>query len=185
MLIIEYALAKKYAHAFLNIYKKKFNPEYVKKLEEFALFLNKNHFFQATLSIPSIPLSKKQEIVERISQKLNLSPCIKKLILVLLNHGRIELINNIFSKILLLYKQYQNEQFFIVDSSHELTQKEKNKITDFIKSKVDSHLIMSFNIDQTLISGIRIKSDNFLLEHSIAKQLKIIKQTLLRQEKLC
>lgn len=185
MIVVEEQISKKYAQAFINNYAHDFTPTYIARVKALATFLSKdNNLFQATLSLPSLPLEKKQEFVERLAKKLSLQPYTKKLFLVVLLHGRIDLIGRILHNIVVLYGRTQNEQQFTVSTSHELTTEEKQNIINFITQHVPAQLIVCFTVDPTLICGIRIKSDSFLLERSIAKQLRNLKQLLLRQDEL-
>lgn len=182
MFVVEGAIAKKYARAFIDVYSDVLTPSYLKRLEVLISFLDKNRFFQATLSIPTLSLDVKKKFIERVVKDLSLSVYTKKLMLVLLSHGRIELIGRVLKKIILIYKQQNHEEYFTVSSSHLLLANEQDSVISFIKRRSSEKVNVSFIIDKTLIGGIRIKSDNHLWECSIKMRIQRLKRVLLRQE---
>lgn len=184
MLIVKDIIAKKYALAFLHVYKAECDNLYIEKLAIFTKFISSSKIFQAILSRPSLPITKKKQIVELMAEKLGLRPCTKKLVLLLLKEKRIELLVDICKKILLLYKKQQNVEHFEITSSHKLLTEEEKIITEFIASQVSIKINANFTVDTSLISGIKIKSDTFIWERSINKQLQKIEQKLLRREEL-
>lgn len=184
MIVLESQLAKKYAVAFLNVHAEDCFPEHEAGLIKFEQFVSTQKIFQATLSLPSLSLEKKEEIINQVAQKLQLPPCIERLPLILLKHKRLDLLNSILKKIMLLYKQREKQHHFHVSTSHELATEEKEAVIKFIKTFVKNNVATSFDIDKMLISGIRIKGTKFLWERSIAKQLRDIERTILRREEL-
>lgn len=184
MLVLESKLAKKYARAFLNVYPQECTPQLLQKVEAFIAFLTATPLYLTMLSLPSIELSQKQSVVAQTVATFHLQPCTQSLLFLLLQQKRIELLPKILQKILFLAKQERDEESFTITSSHPLTGEEKNTVINFIKKHILKKIITTFTTDTSLISGIQIKSDTLLWERSIAKQLRNIKQMVLRQEEL-
>lgn len=184
MIVSESKLAKKYATAFLNVCKKEGHTVHTEILSTFANFVTSNKVFQATLSLPSLSYDKKTEIIELVTKKLQLSSSLKKLIFLLLKDKRIDLLGIVLRKILLLHRQQQQKHHFHVSTSHKISDSEKEAILNFIKTLVSNKVTASFDVDITLLSGIKIKGNTFLWERSIAKQLRKIEQKILRREEL-
>jgi len=182
MILADTRLVKKYATAFLNACKKEKRSVHVEIISTFENFVTANKVFQATLDLPSLSIDKKHETIEFVSKKLQLSPCLKRLTFLLLNHKRIYLLDEILRTILLLQTQQKQKHHFNVYTSHKISETEKNKIINFIKKTVSNDVTASFDIDITLISGLKIKGDTFLWERSIAKKLRDIEQKILRRE---
>ena len=182
MIVLESQLAKKYASAFLNVCEKENHEVHLEIVSTFYDFITSNKVFQAILNLPSISIEKKHAIIEHVSQKLYLCKNINRLVFLLLEDKRIDMLGEILKKIILLRKQKLKEHHFFVSVSHEVTEKEKNQILKFIKSLVDTEVTASFIVDVSLIGGIKIKGNTFLWERSIEKQLREIEQTILRRE---
>ncbi len=174
-------LAKKYAVAFLNIFSNEISDKNLEKWIELKKFFKKNRMIYIYLRIPSIPYLTKQKALVRISQALDLNRPITKMMLLLLDHNRIELFDFVLDKIILLYRKKVNSKLFKVSSSHDLTEREKEAVTEFIKSIWHGGVWTEFVKDEKLIAGLRIQSLTFLWERSIAKQLRNVKRSIFKQ----
>ena len=182
MNVEESLIAKKYALAFLNVYFQELSAEYSKKLTALKKFVKQNKIFYATLILPALPLTTKQNLLKKILNALGLGNPTFILIFVLLNHGRIELLEKVLTQILFNYKKGLNVQHFTINSSHNLTASEKQKLIKFTNNLSPTKTEINFELAPQLISGIKIKSETLLWERSIAKQLRNIKKSILRQE---
>ncbi|MCF7799747.1 ATP synthase F1 subunit delta [Candidatus Babeliales bacterium] len=172
-------IAKRYATAFLNLYINELTENDVLTISKLANFLMENRQFYVYLSIPSISYLIKQKALNRVAQELNLNKSLKKLMFVVLDHGRIDILDKILKQIDSCYKIIKNIEMFTVTSSHEITESEKNKILEFIKKETKATVEAKFLIDKNLICGFRIKSYKFLWERSISKQLQDVKKFIL------
>lgn len=182
MIVLESKIAKKYARAFLNVYKDECTSEYIDTLVTFSDFISRNRLLEATLTLPSLSMEKKVSIVDSIAQKLYLSDGMKNLIFLLLKSKRIDLLVEIVKQILFLYMEKEKKYYFKVTTSHEISEKERDKVLEFINKNVKNHITASFFVDKSLISGIKIEGNTLLWERSIARQLRKIEQRLLRRE---
>ena len=174
-------IAKKYAVAFLNVFYSEISNNNLEKWIKLKKFLYKNKLFYVYLRIPSISYFTKQKVLVRVAQALELGKPITKMMLLLLDHGRIELLDLVLDKIIALYRKKINVREFKVSSSHDITDDEKKAIIEFIKSISNSGVLAEFVTDESLIAGLRIKSLTFLWERSIAKQLRSVKRSIFKQ----
>lgn len=181
MLISPRVLAKKYAIAFVDVYRCEFCDDFLNGLSALNLFLKKNRYLYVYLMIPSVSLDIKKKVLDTLSKTFNLSNGMKKLIGVLLEHDRIEILDKVVIQIIRYYRKQVGEEFFRVSSSHELGEKEKETVIKFIKHHSKNKVKAKFFIDERLIVGLRIKSNTFLWERSISKQLRDVKQFMFRQ----
>jgi len=182
MLIEKSNTIKKFATAFINNYEKEINKDYIDKIENLIGCLKENKILLAIISRPSLSEEKKDEIIDSISKKLPISTQIKKLIYVLIHKSKTDLLIGILKKIILIHKQKTGIQKFLISTSHELDEPQKNKVAKFLESKIGNAIEISFRIDKSLISGIKIKSPTILLEHSVSKKIREFKKILLREE---
>ena len=175
----EERLAKKYACAFLTLYKQEL-PEHQEKLESLDQFLSSQRLPYVVLCLPTISYDQKKNILNRIIQEFSLPIQYKKLFYTLLEHKRIPLLARSIRIINQLINQYKNKELFLVRASHELLPEEQNKIIRFIQSHVTTHITVTFQTDIRLINGLRITSKRYLWERSIQKELHSIMQTTLQ-----
>ncbi len=174
-------IAKRYAVAFLNIFEKELSEDNLKKWQALVCFLQKNTLFYVYLRIPVISRLTKQKALIRVAQSFDLKKPIVKMIMLLLDHGRIEILDKVLMYIILLYRRRLNTKLFRITSSHGLNEQEKKIIIDFTKTISKSNVEAEFVVNEKLIVGLRIQSLTFLWERSISKQLRGVKRSVFKQ----
>jgi ATP synthase F1 delta subunit len=184
MIVLESKLAKKYATAFLNVYGERCTPEYFENIKKLLKFIQTNNVFQAILNLPSLTIKNRKEIVDFVSNKLNLQEPIKKLVMVLLKKKRIDLLGEVLKKILLIQSDKEKKHHFEVTTSHEINEKEKTSIKKFIQNLIKTNVTASFKTDKSLIVGIKIEGNKYLWERSLSKKLRDIEQKILLREEI-
>lgn len=184
MIIASGKLIKKYATAFLRTLKNEQRDLHIEIITAYENFVSRNKVFQATLELPSFTIEKKHELIELVAKKIQISPELKKLTLLLLKDKRIHLLGGVLKKILQLHKESEQQHHFHVSTSHKISQSEQKIILNFIKKTIDNNITASFDIDVSLLSGIKIRSNTLFWERSIAKKLREIEQKITRREDL-
>ncbi|KKP24236.1 MAG: ATP synthase subunit delta [candidate division TM6 bacterium GW2011_GWF2_28_16] len=174
-------ITKKYASAFLNVFSDQIKDNNLSGWIKLKNFLSKNKFFYIYLHIPTISHLTKQKALIRVAQALDLQKPIIKMMFVLLEHNRIEMLDKVLNNIIILYRQKINTKLFKVTSPYNLNEFEQKIILDFTKSIAKCNVDAEFIIDKKLIAGLRIQSLTFLWERSVAKQLRGIKRSVFKQ----
>ncbi len=174
-------IAKKYAIAFLNLFFDEITDTYVHRLLSLDEFLKKNKSFYIYLGIPTIPYLVKQKALNRLAQVFEFNKPLRRLMFLLLDQGRIEILDKVIEKIVVIYRQRKNIELFKISSSHQMTELEKDNVIKFVKYIAKGGVITDFIVDEKLIAGLRIQSNTFLWERSIAKQLRDIKRSIFKQ----
>lgn len=174
-------LAGRYANAFLDLHINSISEDDLGRLAKFKRFLKRNRVFYVCLRLPTIEFSKKEKILKDVFKLFSLPEYFEKLITVLLNSFRIELLDKIIDKIIIFYRQRKNISFFDVFTSHKISDFEREKIIKFIKSISTGKVVADFKVNEKLIAGFRIQSSILLWERSIAKQLRDVKRSVFKQ----
>lgn len=171
MRVDENIIAKKYARAYLNLYAQEFSKEDLQKFSALEQFFKVHQDLYVFLRITTIPKAVKEEAFRKITKAFGIDTHVEKLMKLLLTHGRIEILNKVLRQIRYCYKRQFNIETLMVTTSHPLTKSEQVKVKQFIASQSDATLMTTFNVDPSLIIGIRIESMTFLWERSIKKIL--------------
>lgn len=167
-------IAKKYAKAFLKLYNSHLDERQITYAEEFISFLtsHKRALFYASF----IPQSEEiKNIFSKYFKEFKLLEIWLKLIDILQNHKRLDLLPLVFNNIIKFYNQNQKIYSITVASSIPLTENGKIPIINFLKEKIGSKVKINFIVDKSLIAGIKIYNDTLRWEYSIAKQIKLLK----------
>lgn len=181
MNVKESVMAKKYANAFVNLYFDEFTDTFLRKLTNLADFFKKNRYAYVYLRIPTISRRVKTEALDKIASAFKLEIEIKKLMYALLDNDRISILDTVLNYIQVVYRFREGIEIFKSISSHPLAQEEKEKVKLFIKNNTKNKILIKFLVDEKLIIGLRIQSNDFLWERSIEKQLNDIKKFMLRR----
>jgi ATP synthase F1 delta subunit len=165
----------------LNLFFDEISGDCIKKLEKLETFLKQNKLFFVYLRIPSIPFQVKQEALNKFSNFYDFCEPCRRLMFVLLKQGRIDFLDEIVSKILILYRIRKKIQLFKISTSHPLEEKEKERVIRFVKGLASGEVVCKFLVDAKIIAGMRIQSETFLWERSVAKQLRDVKRSIFKQ----
>lgn len=181
MYVSQNVIAKKYATAFVNLYINEFTDIFLSKITDLASFFKRNRYAYIYVRIPSIPRKVKVEALDKIASAFKLETEIKKLMYVLLDSDRISILDKVLNYIEVIYRIRKGIEVFKSISSHALTNDEKDKVKIFIQNNTKHKIVTKFLVDEKLLIGLRIQSNDFLWERSIEKQLNDIKKFMLRQ----
>jgi len=184
MRLNEEVIPKRYAQAHLNLYFDIFTQKCFDSLLRLEGFFKENKKFSAYLAMPTIPYSAKEKVMENVCSAMDICKTIKILVHTLIRHRRIELFKHVVKQLVVQYRKRVNLVVFSVKTSHDITQEQKEKIRIFLEQKIKGNVKLEFEIDPALISGLRIKGETYMWEHSIAQHLKKVKRFAIQRVKL-
>jgi F-type H+-transporting ATPase subunit delta len=174
-------IAKRYAIAFLNLYFDQISNEDITFLVEMEAFLKRNRMFYVYLRIPTISESIKKKALLKVLKEFHVKKSLENLIFLLLEDGRIEILDVVLYQVVQCYRERKGIQSFKITTSHDLSEDEKEKIVLFVRHLTKNEVITKFLVDERLIAGFRIQSKNFLWERSVSKQLRDVKKIIFKQ----
>jgi F-type H+-transporting ATPase subunit delta len=174
-------IAKRYAIAFLNLYFDQISKGDIAFMLELEAFLKRNKMFYVYLRIPTIPESIKKKALLKILQEFRVKQAVENLIFLLLEDGRIEILDIVLCQVVQCYREKRGIQSFKIITSHNLSENEKEKVMLFVEHLAKNEVITKFLVDEKLIAGFRIQSKNFLWERSVSKQLRDVKKIIFKQ----
>lgn len=165
-------LVRRYANAFLNIFGKNINDQELININKLANYIknNKSVFFYINISL--LTSSEKIKLTNLLVKKFNINNILEPLVNLLAKDNRLSLFPVILEKIVILYKQQNNILDFDIISAVQLSQEETANIKNFLEKNTGKKINYSYKIDDNLIAGIRLVSNNFLWEKSVAKYLR-------------
>ncbi len=173
-------LAGKYARAFFNIFGNKITRDDFYNLLILQEFLSDNKRALFFLELPSITDFIKVKKMIDICDMVHLGARFNPLIKLLVHDGRAGLWRDVVTQLIDVYKQRHNILFFSITSSHSLDEGELKLLKAFLVNKTGSDIIYEYNVDKSLIAGIRLQSETMIWEYSIRKQLNDVRLQLIR-----
>lgn len=185
MIIQHKTIARKYARAFLNLYFDAVTEQHVQALTRFRQFLCDNRGVLCYLNLPGLSLHARSEMLNKINTLFGLPLHFTRLIEVLRERRCVELLPFVITAILDEFWARKHILLFAVTSSHELAAELQNEVIAFLAKITGAASIRAtFEVDEELICGISMRSDCYLFEHSVARELKKFKESLLERVQL-
>jgi F-type H+-transporting ATPase subunit delta len=172
-------IAKKYAQAYLNVCGKEHTFEDFCSMWRAAQFLSEHHNLLFYLSLSIINEVDKKRFIDLFFEKFYLLPSLKQLFYLLLKNKHIGLAADILRDIYALYKMQHNIVDLQLISSGDLSEKQIEEIKYFFMQLSGQQAYVHHQVNTSLIAGIRLQTETYLWEYSIAQQLRKLKQELI------
>ncbi|MBY0281780.1 MAG: ATP synthase F1 subunit delta [Alphaproteobacteria bacterium] len=173
------SLSGRYAKAFFETSKKQSEQrEILKNFEEISSLLKENRELERALL--SRILNKKQLdiVLVEVGKKIKFMPLFLNFIRLLANERRLLLLYSIYEKYQMLSDFCNNDRKLTVFSASPLMAKEKINLQKKLSGLFSGKIEMTFAIDESILSGIVVKADTFILDASYRTQLKHLTEIL-------
>lgn len=172
-------IAKKYARAYLNICGQEHTFEDYCTMWRAAQFLSEHRSLLSYLSLSIVNEVDKKRFIDLFFEKFHLLLSLKQLFYLLLKNKHIHLAADTLRDIYAMYKTEHHIVDLKVTSSTDLSELQIKEIKQFFNEISGQQAQISYSINSSLIAGIRLQTDTYLWEYSIAQQLRKIKQELI------
>ncbi len=170
-------LSRKYATAFLNIFKKDIKPDFIVKLSELSEFLKSHKQSEVYLRMSTIPNKKKREVLLKLFAGFELdNTVLEKLLDVLLVKNRVQIISHVLAQVIIIYNKKNKIAEAQFRYSHELDNATKKAIENSFQEKLGLSIHYKYILDKSLIAGVRLNTDAALWEYSVRQQLEPLKR---------
>jgi len=165
-------IARKYARAFLRVNHQRMNPDVVAAMVAFVADCRdqRQQFFYVWLS--SMSIFAKKEIIRTWARRHNLNDLLDSLIKLLAEQGRLLLFIDVIEQIIIVHNEKQGIVEVRCFTAQPLLQEQLTNIRDFLNRLTGKTIVLVPVIDSSLIAGIRLQSETFLWEYSVAQQLQ-------------
>lgn len=172
--------AKKYAKQFLSLVSIDQVPEIVSKLETIAFLMQKERRFRNMLTSPSFNDEERLGVINYLCEKMALPEETKKFLTFLSVEGVLIGLGEIVRYINILYLEAKKKVKGVVTSAVELPETMKQKIVDSLKTIIGKDVELNYEIDPTLIGGLRVKVGSTMYDLSIKGQLGLLRDKLIK-----
>ncbi len=174
------AKAKKYAKQFLSLVNIDQVPEILSKLETVALLMQREKRFRNMLTSPSFKDEERVGVISYLCEKLGLSEEVKKFLSFLSVEGVLIGLGEIVRYINALYLEAKRKVKGVVTSAVELPEAIKGKIVESLKTITGRDVELQYEIDPSLIGGVRVKIGSTMYDLSIKGQLGLLRDKLIK-----
>lgn len=178
MMPVEQLLARRYASAYLNVFKAEISKQDLDAIDKARIFFCEHKKAIFFLSLPTIREDKKIQTIANACAFLKLPASCMKLIAVLIKEKRAFLCCDVLEYIIKLYQRMHHIMDVVIESSPEIDEQQQELIRQFLSDATNHAIDYTYKVNHDLIAGIRASSDTVLWEYSIAKKLRAIRLLL-------
>jgi F-type H+-transporting ATPase subunit delta len=174
-------IAKRYARAYADALK----GASMSHLEEFEIFvasISKDTKLASFLKSPAFKVDEKWGVVLEILSKSGASKDLSQFIRVLLESGRIFLIDEVWTEFKRVMLERSGEVEAIVETAYALTDTELKLVKANLEKSIAKKLRLSVELKPELVAGLKIRVDGKTLDGTLAAHLNRLQKQLVQAE---
>lgn len=148
------------------------------QLNSFVAALEESGDLRTAIQSPAVPPQAKRAVVMRLSQTLGLSDLVRRFLLVLIDHQRMAILDDIREA----FESVVDERMGIVradvSSARALDETERHKLTGSLGRLTGKQVRSRFRVDPNLIGGVVARIGSTVYDGSVKGQLQALKERL-------
>ena len=127
------------------------------------------------LSSPVSDLNMQKLVIQTLSKQYKFNNLTKNFLLMLCINGRLNSLQEIISRFILLCQEAQGILVADIKSATKLTEKQLKEITVNLEKKLNKKILLNTTVDPELFGGLIIKIGSKILDNSISNKINKIK----------
>ncbi len=172
----------KYAQALADVAGEVQQEDQVQEeLVVFAELLNSNQELMEALTHPAIPFSAKRKIVQALAKKIPLTQIVANFILVLTEHARLPHFQEVIEAYESILDELRGTLRADVTFCEEVEEAMDAGLRKAISTLTGKQIKINYQLDESLIGGLKLQIGSTLYDGSIRTQLEEIRRRLANQ----
>lgn len=172
--------AKTYALAWLEASKdNKVNKKIFEEVKTLQNSFNSDKNLWKIFSMPNINLNRQLEIISEICKKLKFSTITTNTLKIIATNNKLNILDLILDEFINMYYKDNNITEVDVCSAVELTSSQKNKLKKALEKRVNSEIILNYEIKPEILGGLKISYNSFLIDDTLQTKLSNIRNLIL------
>lgn len=169
-------ISTNYATALFNIASEEDKLNLFKQeLETVNQCIRSNQELLIIMNHPKVSKKDKKEIIRKVFQ---LEQLVSNFIEIIIDKNRFNFFEDICREFIILANESLNIEVAEVTSAVPLNEEEKNKIKVLLQGKLQKNIEIVTVIDEGVIAGIRVKLKDYILDNTVAGELKSIREAI-------
>jgi len=174
-----HVLIKRYAEGLAAALKTEEEYDAVRRdVAEFAGLLESREDLRNALCRPLLAAAEKNRIVDELLEKLFYRAKTRRLIDLLVRHGRLEILPEIARSLPALWKEKLGIVPFEVRSAVPLRDAQKTALETRLREIERSGVSCSYTVDPGIIGGLSVRKGNLIYDVSLKGQLERLKERI-------
>ncbi|NCN26354.1 F0F1 ATP synthase subunit delta [bacterium] len=175
-------IAKRYAKALWSTVKNGSADEFSKNLEELNALIEEDLKLKNLAKSPIFTSDEKLKVFSEIFEKLSFSKEMINFLKLLAEKDRFSLLAEVNEEFRQLYLNSRKTKEAHVQTAYELSQAQKEKITQVLEAALDVKVNLEVTINEALVAGLIVNVDGRSIDASLKSNLNELKQELLHAE---
>jgi F-type H+-transporting ATPase subunit delta len=173
------ASAARYAGALFDVAIKETDPEQAgRELTAFADLLAGHDELQKVLLNPAVPAAKKRDLVDQLLQRLQPSAPVAKLLLLMAERGRLELVSDLVAVYRERLMAHLNVISAEVTTAAPLPPADAERFQQRLAASTGRTVSMTTKVDPEIIGGVITRIGGTVYDGSVATQLAALRHRL-------
>ena len=172
-------IVKRYSNALYSLaLEKKKKSVFIKDLEKKKELIIKNKEFNKLFFSPLVSSIKQKEILNIVSNGLQLDNITKNFLFLLSFNKRLMFLDKIYDYFINVLSKEENVLNVDIILPKKISEKEINEIQNKLKLKIKDKTKLNFLEDENIISGFIIKLGSKMVDYSIKSKLDKIRDSI-------
>ena len=172
-------IVRRYSNALYSLaLEKKKNSVIIKDLEKIKELSIKNQEFNKLFFSPLVSSIKQKEILNIVSNGLQLDSITKNFLFLLSFNKRLMFLDKIYDYFINVLSKEENVLNVDIILPKKISEKEINEIQNKLKLKIKDKTKLNFLEDENIISGFIIKLGSKMVDYSIKSKLDKIRDSI-------
>lgn len=167
-------VAKQYATAYIAEFFDTLHMRDIDAMKMAVSFCRKYSTFMSLVSVLTVKEATHHSIMDEMVEHFSLPESLKKLIDLMTRHKRLSLFAAVLRDICCLYFDKNNMLEVTITTATDLDPSQQAKLENFFMKLSGKKIISNVVIDEELIAGLRMQSDLFLWQYSIASRIRAL-----------
>ena len=173
------ASAARYAKALFDVASTESTPEQAEReLTAFADLVRAHAELQSTLINPAVPVAAKTAVVRQLLERLRPSAPVRKLLALLAERGRLELLPDLVAVFHERVMEHQKVVSAEITTAAPLTPDRLAQLQQRLSTATGRRVTVTTKVDEALIGGMVTRIGGTVYDGSVATQLASLRQRL-------
>ncbi len=173
------AVSSRYAAALVDVALEHNNADRVRRdLELFAGAFESSTDLRIALESPAVTREVKLQVIQKLGERMDLTPAVRNFVSVLVDHRRTELLREIQQVFQAELNARQNIAEAEVTSARALSEDERKKLIETLKKSTGKEIEARFREDASLVGGTVVRIGSTVYDDSVRAQLNRMREQL-------
>jgi F-type H+-transporting ATPase subunit delta len=127
------------------------------------------------LSAPVSELDMQKSVIQTLSKQYKFNNLTKNFLLMLCVNGRLNYLQQIISRFIVLCQEAQGILVADVKSAAKLTEKQLKEVAGYLEKKLGKKILLNATVDPKILGGLIIKTCSMVVDNSISNKISKFK----------